>query len=479
VPNYSAFFIIRVNMVKRLTLVDIGVVLVMGILLYCGVSGQVFLWYTDVGKYQCYSVAFWHGIAALKTLPVPAIQCQFITQPRSDMVFITTDTLVHVMKVHDIPHWLIAFVASQAPTEPLHALPHEYPLLTLIPFAFGLVLSAHWYQIAFAIAMAVCAGVIYFMLKTWRSREAALAFALFTIVGCWATAAARYDILPAGFTLAALLCAERRRWYWAFAMLAVATMFKFYPIVLVPVFFIAQHKSRYMRWTKWWRGFDVFVLVCSAITTLSLLLSVEGTLAPLGYFGNRPIQVESSAASLLWLASFFGFPLHYSTTYGSLNVLSALSGIVSPLMTILLLVGIGYVCWLQWRGRITLSVALLLVLLVVICTGKVFSPQYLLWIIPIVAYVGECKWRWLLSWTGIGVLTTWIFPYIYSATTSFIRVATVPTFNPVVLTRNVLLVAFTLTLLYHYTVYRKKAVITLPLMQIEEREAVVSMAQAD
>ncbi len=466
-------------MVKRLTLIDVGAVLIMSFLLYCGVADQLFTWYTDPGKYECYSVAFWHGVAALKILPVPAIQCQFITQTHPDTVFITMSTMLQVMKAHNFPHWLVNFVASQSPTQPFHALPHEYPLLTLLPFTFGLVTSAHWYQLAFAVAMAMFATTIYFMLKIWRSRQAALAFALFIIVGGWATAAARYDIVPAGFTLVALLCAERRQWRWAFAMLAVATMFKFYPIVLVPAFFIAQHKSRYMLWKKWWRGLDAFVLVCGAITLLSLYLSIEGTLGPLGYFGNRPVQAESTAASVLWLASFFGFPLHYAATYGSLNVLSPLSGIVSFMMTALLLVGLAYTCWLQWRGRIQLAVSLVLTLLVVICTGKVFSPQYLLWVIPFVAYVGESKWPWLLSWTGIGALTTWIFPYIYFASTVFVKVASVPAFHPVVFSRNALLMTFTLALLYHYTVYRKNVPVTLPTLQIEEREAVASIGQAD
>jgi len=468
-----------VNMLKKLALSDILIVLVMGFLLYYGASWQLFTWYTDAGKYECYSVAFWHGVSALKTLPVPEIQCRFITQPRAETIFMTNDALVQLMRVYNVPQWLVAFVASQSPTQALHALPHEYPLLTIIPFSFGLVTSAYWYQVDFAISMAVLAGVVYFMLKTWQSRQAAIAFAIYIVVGCWATTTARYDIIPAGLSLGALLLAERGRWRWAYALLAVATMFKFYPIVLLPAFFIAQHRSRYMLWQKWWRGLDVFVLICAAITTLSLLLSVEGTLGPLGYFGNRPIQAESTAASILWLASFFGFPLHYAATYGSLNTVSPLSGIVSPMMTLLLIAGLVYISWLQWRGRLPLAVSILLTLLVVICTGKVFSPQYLLWVIPFVAYIGECDWRWLVSWTCIGFLTTWIYPYIYGATKVFIKVATIPTFNPVVFTRNTLLVTFVIALFYHYAVQRKKVVVTVDVPQQTEREAIASMAQAD
>ncbi|GAC1563374.1 MAG: hypothetical protein PVS3B3_07910 [Ktedonobacteraceae bacterium] len=469
-----------VNMLKKLALSDILIVLVMGFLLYYGASWQIFTWYTDAGKYECYSTAFWHGVSALKSLPVPQIQCRFITHPLPGTNFITNDTLIQIMRTHNVPAWFVSFVAAQSPTQALHALPHEYPLLTIIPFSFGLVTSAHWYQVAFAISMILLAGIIYAMLRMWRSQSAAIAFALYMVVGCWATAGARYDVIPAGFTLGALLLAERRRWRWAYTLLAVATMFKFYPIVLVPAFLIAQHKSRYMLWHKWWKGPDVFVFVCAAITAVSLLLSVEGTLGPLSYFGDRPIQAESTAASILWVGSFFGFPLHYAATYGSLNMLSPLSSIVSPMMSLLLITGLAYVCWLQWRGKIQLSVSLMLMLLVVICTGKVFSPQYLLWIIPFVAYIGECNKRWLASWMGIGLLTTWIYPYIYSATKVFLRVPSIPTFNPVVFTRNALLISFLIVLLYHYSLLRKRVVISVEDMpQQADREAIASMAQAD
>ncbi len=469
------------NMLKKPVFVDILIVLMMGFLLYYGASWQIFTWYTDPGKYECYSTAFWHGISALKTLAVPSIQCRFITQPPAGTALITNSVLIHIMRAHNVPTWLISFVAAQDTTQPLHALPHEYPLLTIIPFSFGLVTSAHWYQVAFAIAMALFAGVIYAMLKKWKSRRAAIAFALYVVVAGWATAATRFDLIPAGFTLGALLFAERKRWRWAYTLLAVATMFKFYPVVFVPAFFIAQHRSRFLLWHNWWKGLDVYVLVCAAITTVSLLLSVEGTLGPLSYFGDRPIQAESTAASILWIGSFFGFPLHYAATYGSLNMLSPLSSIVSPLMTLLLIIGLAYVCWLQWRGKIQLPVALVLTLLVVICTGKVFSPQYLLWVIPFVAYVGECNKRWLVSWIGIGLLTTWIYPYIYSATRVFLKVPLIPTFHPVIFTRNVLLFSFLIILLYRYTIQRKQdSVISVDdIAQRVEPEVIASMAQAD
>lgn len=466
------------NVLKKRVLLDVLIVLVMSFLLFYGASWQLFTWYSDTAKYQCYATSFWYGISAIKTLP--EIQCHFITHPPAGISFITNDTLLSIMRTQHVPSWLIAFVAAQSPTQPLHTLPHEYPLPTLIPFSFGLVATAPWYQVAFAIMMAPLVGVIYVLLRIWKSQKAAIAFALYTTVGCWTTAVARFDVIPAGLTVGALLLAERGRWRWAYALLAVATMFKFYPIVLLPAFFIAQQNSRNLSWHKWWQGLDVFALVCAALTTLSLLLSIEGTLSPLGYFGDRPIQAESTAASLLWIGSFLGFPLHYNASYGSLNILSPLSGVISPIMTLLLVVGFIYVCWLQWRFKVSLATSLVLTLLVVICTGKVFSPQYLLWIIPFVAYVGEWDKRWLISWTGIGLLTTWVFPYIYNATTNFLSVPTIPTFHPVVFVRNALLLAFLLFLLYYHTPKRKQSIAFVDAVPRHvQTETVASTVQAD
>lgn len=471
---------------KKSYLWDVLIIAAVGILLYYGANWQFFIWYTDAGKYECYAAAFWHGTSALKTLPVNKLQCAFVTHPLPETIFITNQTLIALLQSHHVPSWLIEFVASQSAHFPLHSLPHEYPLLTIFLFTIGLVVSAYWYQVAFAIGMYVFVAATYILLRVYRSRSAAIAFGLFIVVGGWSVALARFDVVPAMLTLIALLCAERGRWRWAFATLALATMLKFYPIIFVPPLLIAQHRAKFGAWRGTWRtwlqslyGLSTFVLICAALTLLSLLLSVEGTLGPLGYFNNRPIQVESSASSILWLASFFGLGLHYVDTYGSLNVISSLSPVVSPILTLITLVGVLYTFWLQWRGKLTLPVSMLLTLLVVICTGKVFSPQYLLWVFPLLAYVGRLDRRWLVSWLVIGALTTWIFPYIYRETHSLLKVATLPLFNPVVLTRNVLLIAFTIVLLCHYA--RRSTDIVLPeqFSATQEPETVMSLAQRD
>src|SRR5205085_3579732 len=155
-----------------------------------------------------------------------------------------------------------------------HTLPPEYPLLTLIPFSLALIVPQAYYQVAFAIWMALVAGLIYVVLKRYRSTTAAIAFAVYLMVGSWATAEARFDLITAALTLGAVLLAARARWKWAFALLALATLLKFYPIVLLPPLLIAQQMQSNSKWTSWrrWSGLVVFVALCVGVTAFSLVL---------------------------------------------------------------------------------------------------------------------------------------------------------------------------------------------------------------
>ncbi len=385
-------------------------------------------------RYRCYAVAFWKGISRVSA------GCSFVKTN-------TSAALVQQMQVWDFPGFLVKLVASQSPTIPLHALPHEYPLLTIIPFTLVAFVSSRWYFVAFALMMACVAGALYFILKHYKSTGAALAFAFYLVIGSWATAVARFDLIPAALTIGALILAERAKWKWSFALLALATLLKFYALVLIlPIFIAQQKRSSGSRWYSWrrWDGIAMFVTVCALVTALSLVLSVDGTLGPLSYFSYRPIQVESFPAAVLWVASFIGYPLGFDYSFGSGNVLSPLSSQVSLAFTLCFILGLLVIYWLQWRGRLNLALACLLTLLVVIVTGKVFSPQYLIWVTPFVAYVGKNNWKWLVSWGSVGLLTTFIYPHIYtvaSATSGVISVGQIPAFYPSVLARGLIILA--------------------------------------
>lgn len=426
-----------------LLLCDMAAVLLMGLFLFWGASTQFSNGYNDVTRYQCYAIAFWQGqpgLAAHGLEATPTSQCSFLLANSSA-------ALAAKLRQDHLPQVLIGLLDTQPTTQPLHALPPEYPALTLLPFSLPLLAPFAWYQVAFALLMIAVAGLLYVILLRTQRRGAALAFACYLALGSWATAAGRFDLLPAGLTLGAVLLAGRARWKWAFALLALATLCKFYPVLLVVPFWVAQQAScTGQKWTapKRWSALGVFVGLGALVTLISLFLSVANTLLPLSYFLNRPIQVESFPGTLLWFSSLAGHPTGYNMAYQSLNFVSSLTRYVSPLTTALEVGALVYMFWLQWRGKLDIYAASLLTLLILISTGKVFSPQYLIWVTPLVALVGRAHWRWLLGWGLVCALTTFMFPLHYSS------LQEIQQFYAVICARNVLLLGITCTLLVGY-----------------------------
>ncbi len=421
-------------------LLDVCVLVTMGVLLFWGVSTQYWNRYNDATRYQCYAIAFWQGEAGLHALSLDAnsnSQCAFLANSSSS-------SLVQKMQDRHLPAFLIKLVASQSTTGPLHILPPEYPALTLVVFSVPLLAPPQWYQNVFAFSMLVIAIIIYVLLKRYRSTGAAIAFAIYLVLGSWATALGRFDLVPAGLILGAVLLGVRSKWKWAFALMALATLLKLFPIILILPFLIAQQAQSKEKWYAWsrWSASALFLGICVVVTAVSLTLNVANTLYPVNYFLNRPIQVESIPATILWLVGNAGHTVQWVFTYQSLNLLSPASHRVSLLSTFFLGVGILFTCWLQWRSKIDLPMACLIILLIVIATGKVFSPQYLIWVAPLIAYSGQAQWKWLIIWCSISILTLIIFPFMY------VDIAYIKTYYPVILVRDWLMLALVCVLLY-------------------------------
>jgi hypothetical protein len=421
-------------------LLNLGIVLIMCGLLFYAVSYQLFKPRTDAGKYECYALVFWQGKNAVHLLPPE--QCSFLSN-------YSPSSIIEAMKARGVPTAIIHFAESQNTSEPFRNLPFEYPLLSIIPFSLGLIAPITWYQVVFAIWMLLLAALIYVILYKTRSTGAAIAFAFYLVVGNWGSAAARFDLVPSVLILGSVILAARAYWRWAFALLALATMFKFFPVLLVVPFLIAQQKQYSEKWLSWnrWRALALYCGICLLATLASLSLNIANTISPFLYFTNRPIQIESAPATLLWLGKYLGYPFSIVQTYGSVNIVSALSHKASLLSTAGLIAGLIYTFWLQWRDKLDIYTASLLTVLIIIITGKVFSPQYLIWVAPLLAFIGQANWRWLLTWGVIGLLTTWVYPTMYNST-PLKYVPLLPTFYPVVFARDLLIFGFIIVLLF-------------------------------
>ena len=416
-------------------------IIIVGILMFGGTSWEIFWLSTDPARYQCYALTFWLGSSAAQLLP--AGQCSFL----------------HI---------------STATQPPFHMLPLEYPPLTLVLFSLPLLAPLPYYQLIFAVLMALTAVLIYWLLLHHGPRGAALAFSLYMLIGVLATAEGRFDLVPAALTLLCLIAAERKHWTSAYVALAFGFLLKIYPILLLPALFIAEQQDarcfciplksltfKYLPGALWhtlqdihhwrWKNTLVFFSILLGVTAFFAMFNFRGAVvSQLSYFVNRPLQVEATGSTLLWLGTLFGFPVHIEFTYGSVNMASALDGALALLFEVLFVLGYLYILLLQWRRKLDLVQACIALLLVFIVTSKVFSPQYLIWIIPLLAYSGAFDSFWLVAWGTISLLTTIIYPYLYTRTLDALQTPYVPGFIQFVAARNAAFVLLTLAYLFDW-----------------------------
>jgi Glycosyltransferase family 87 len=407
-----------------------------------------FLWQnTDPARYQCYALTYWMGSTGAQFLP--AAQCSFL--PISTTI-----------------------------QPPLHMLPLEYPPFALIIFSLPIFAPLPYYQLVFAVLMALVSTLIYWLLLRYGPRGSALAFVFYISIGVFALVQERFDLVPAALTLLCLIAAERKHWTSAYIALAFGFLIKIYPILFLPALFIAEQQDRQsiniseqlstlkslpvelwhtLQGIKYWHWKNIllFFSLVVGITGFFAIFNFNGAiLSQVSYFANRPLQVESIGSALLWLGTLIGFPVHITFTFGSINIISVLGGPVSNLSEILFIAGYIYTIYLQLCEKLDIVQIYIALLLIFIATGKVFSPQYLIWVIPLLAYSGAFDVLWLVVWGSISLLTTIIYPYFYTRIIYTDRIPYLPGFIQIVSARNILFVLLTLAYLLNWFHIRRR-----------------------
>ncbi|MBV9709926.1 MAG: hypothetical protein JO011_03290, partial [Ktedonobacteraceae bacterium] len=122
-----------------------------------------------------------------------------------------------------------------------------------------------------------------------------------------------------------------------------------------------------------------------------------------------------------------------------------------------MIVGYLYVVIMQWRGKFDITQASLAILLVSIITGKVFSPQYLIWLMPLLAYAGAFDAFWIVCWSLVCALTTYTLIFLYTKPVSDIRdIPLLPGFFEILGIRNAFFVLITLAYLFNWFQARQR-----------------------
>jgi hypothetical protein len=352
------------------------------------VAGSLNGYALDVFEYQCYAVAFWRGASGLAALP--ASQCDLMR----------------------------AIVGHPLAAAPFHTIPVEYGALTLLALLPPLLAPAAWYPWLFAGEMILVIGATAWLCARISGTRAGHAYLLWLLVGAGMLVGSRFDALPALGTVLALACARRRWMLRAALLLAAATLIKWYPLVLLAPLVVAELRAsgphaRVLRLPAAFGG------VVAAGLGLTWLINPRDALRPLGFLAARGLELESLPASAIWLARAIGGAPATLVYEANVQTLAAPGAALAETAATVLGLALALAAlWLQWRGRLTLGQAWLIALLALLVGSKVFSPQYVIWVAPLLALEAAPLALVGVLWLIVSALTALAFPTAYVGTFS-------------------------------------------------------------
>ena len=255
----------------------------------------------------------------------------------------------------------------------------------------------------------------------------------------------RFDLWPAAIAACAIAALATSRFRLGHLLLGLAAVAKFYPGVLVPLAVAYAWKRRGRRDAL--IGLALSVGGFLAVFLPFLALAPGGVWHSISVQLGRPLQVESIGAALLLVGHHvFGFGLAGETSHGSQNIDGTAADAVGVVSSV---VQAGVLIWI-WtsfaRGSATLS-ALVRASAAAVCAfvafGKVLSPQFLIWLIPVVPLVRGRRglWAGALLLAALVLTQVW-FPFRYFRLALDFEAG----LSWVLLARDLVLVALTLVL---------------------------------
>jgi uncharacterized membrane protein len=278
---------------------------------------------------------------------------------------------------------------------PYRDFPFEYPPLAALPLGLGGVLGRDeaTYAFVFAVLMAVCAlAGQQLAARLAGDQRAGLTVAWLLalqpiVIG--ASLRTHFDLLPVAIVLAGLLALARERTDLGFALLGLGTMTKLFPGLLAAVavvWLLARGERRAAL-----RGAAVFAAV---VVLVSLPFAGGGYVDSFRFHLERPVQIESTPASVLFAlggSQVTGTNLR-PDRFKSNGLDGGHAELVATLFAVALVLALAGILALAARGRDVRHLVLsgFAALLAFVTLGKVFSPQYVIWLAPFAALA----WAW-------------------------------------------------------------------------------------
>ena len=300
----------------------------------------------------------------------------------------------------------------------------EYPPAALPIFVLPALARADDYGGAFELLMWACGVAAIVSLGLALAAVDAGSTRLYAAIGFLALAPlalgsvilSRYDLWPAALTIAAVAALLGGRERVGFAILGLAAAAKIYPFVLLPLALVWAARRRGTR--ELWVGLGCFAAVVAACLLPFLILAPGGVAHSIGEQLGRPLQLESLGASLLLAAQQLGlYEATVTSSHGSQNLAGRLPDSLASIQTAFQAVAVAVV-WALFatrdRGREGLLVASAAAVAAFVAFGKVLSPQFLIWLLPLVPAVAGAPGLAAAGVFAVALVTTQLwFPFRY------------------------------------------------------------------
>jgi hypothetical protein len=225
-----------------------------------------------------------------------------------------------------------------------------------------------------------------------------------------------FDLWPAALTVASLTALLVGRSRLGLGVLGLAAAAKLYPALLLPPALVYVWRKRGRREAL------VAGAVCGAVLAICfvpfLVLAPGGVWHSVTVQMGRPLQIESLGAGFM-LAGYhlFGLGLTVRTDHGSQNFVGPGADTVATVSTGLELAAVALV-WIWFAFGPAERERLLRGFAGIVCAfvafGKVLSPQFLIWLVPLVPLVRGRRGIAASALLALAlVLTQLWFPYRY------------------------------------------------------------------
>ncbi|HEX2232648.1 MAG TPA: glycosyltransferase 87 family protein [Thermoleophilaceae bacterium] len=262
-----------------------------------------------------------------------------------------------------------------------------------------------------AAAVALLTGAL--AARTGGSRRRALLAAAAMPLACGAMVRTHFDLAPVALTLAALLLLAGGRPRAGLAVLGLGAMTKGFPLLAAPpalAWLVANGERRQAL-----EGAACLVAVLGVLAVAAVAVSPSGAADAFTYQVDRPVQVESSPATVLLALDALGAgEAQGVSSHRSDGLTHPAGGFVSGVFIAVLLVALVAFAAYARRGTREMVLAGLAAVAAYVALGRVLSPQYVIWLAPLGALA--FAWRMHAAAAAIAaatVLTQIEFPAHY------------------------------------------------------------------